>query len=81
MTMGAGRQILFPLDGELWPATVLDQYQDAAGAWRVVARVSTGPGATYILVAPAADCRADDDPPAGWTAPAPRPLTGTFILG
>jgi hypothetical protein len=69
VTVGAGRQILFPLDGELWPATVLDQYQDGAGAWRVVARVTTGPGATYVLVAPAVDCRAADDPPEGWVPP------------
>jgi hypothetical protein len=79
MTTGAGREVLFPLEGELWPATVLDQYQAAAGAWRLVARVSTGPGANYILVAPAADCRAADDPPEGWTAPASRPLLGSFV--
>jgi hypothetical protein len=66
----AAVQVLAPHDGRWWTADVLDQYRSRDdGRWRVVVRFTTESGSTYVLAMPAAECRAVDDAPPGWTEP------------
>ncbi len=64
-------EILVPHDDGRWyRATLLGQHRDRSdGHWRCGVRYYVGPGQQYQRVLPAADCRAVDVPPPGWTDP------------
>jgi hypothetical protein len=55
----AQAQVLVEHGGGWWVADVVDQVRSRKdGSWRVVVRLSSEPGSTYVLAMQADECRA-----------------------